>query len=174
MIKIIISALLILSPAIVSIYSYQVPAANNGILDFNDYRHKKILLVNIASGSNQVGQLAALQQLYAAHSDSLVVVAFPSNSFGNEPKSDSEIVSFMQQNYQISFPIAAKSEVKGSQANVIYKWLENKTLNDVVSVKMRTDFQKYLIDERGKIIGQFDSSISPLSAVVQNAIRVNH
>ena len=145
----------------------------NTTINFNDYKNKKIFIVNTASGSNQVNQLTQLQQLYLQHKDSMVVLAFPSNSFGNEPKSNPEIKDFMQQTYGITFPIAKKSKVKGDSVNIVYEWLRRKVQNDVMKGKVRSDFQKFLIDKSGSIVGRFDSSINPLSAVVQDAIRNN-
>lgn len=166
---ILLSVFLTMSPAVASIYSYQLDAANGSIIRFNDYRSKKILLVNIASNSQQVQQLTALQQLYVQNQDSLVIVAFPSNSFGYESRSDSEIVVFAQE-LGISFPIAAKMDVNGPSANPVYKWLANKYLNDAVNAKVKTDFQKYLIDSKGRLVGQFDSSVHPLDSLLLNAV----
>ena len=156
---------------VVSIYSLSVIDVNNGSIDFNDYRDKKILIVNTATGITQANlQLTQLQQLYQQHQDSLVVIAFPSNSIGHEPGTNAAIKAVMQGTYGVSFPIASKSWVRGDSANVIYQWLGSKLQNEVMDGKTKRDFQKYLIDGSGKIVAKFDSSVSPLSAVVQNAI----
>ncbi len=75
---------------ITSIYSFDVQTINKGTIHLSDYTNKKILLVNIATGSEYANQLQSLEQLYQTYKDSLVVIAFPSNSFGNENHSDSE------------------------------------------------------------------------------------
>ena len=158
---------------IVSIYSLSVPAVDNTTISFQNYQNKKILIVNTASGSSQAGQLTELQQLYLQHQDSMVVIAFPSNSFGNEPKTDAELKTLMQDTFGITFPIAKKSLVKGDSVNVIYQWLSHKTENDMTNGKVRGDFQKFLINSSGRIVASFDSATSPLSSVVQNAINNN-
>lgn len=170
MFKLLFSGLIIFTGFIASIYNYSVIAVDNTEIKFSNYQHKKILIVNTATGSNQVSQLAQLQQLYLQHQDSVVIIAFPSNSFGHEPGNNASIKTIMQGTYGVSFPIAAKSPVKGDSANIIYQWLGRKMLNSVMNGRTRGDFQKYLIDTDGKIVAEFDSSINPLSTVMQNAI----
>lgn len=171
MLKLIMTATVLLAVNIVSLYSIRVNDTDNGMINFNDYRDKKILVVNTASGSNKVSQLAELQQLYNQHHDSLVVIAFPSNSFGNEPKTNAEIKAFMHNSYGVTFPVAEKSNVKGSNMNALYQWLGSKMQNDVINGKTGSDFQKYLIDRKGIIVGVYDSSVSPVGTVMQEAIR---
>lgn len=171
--KIISTAAFLLIGTIVSIYNYVIPSVDTSPISFSKYQHKKILIVNTASGSDQVNQLAALQQLYMQHKDSMVIIAFPSNSFGNEPLTDSAIKIFMQQSHGITFPIAAKSDVQGKEINDIYKWLQDKLLNGTISGTVSTDFKKFLIGKRGKVIGQFDSSVSPLSTMIRDAIKAD-
>ncbi len=173
MFKLLFFNLLFYTATIVSIYSLSVTDVDSNNISFNSFRGKKILIVNTASSSNQVSQLNELQQLYLQHQDSLVVIAFPSNSFGNEPKNDLEIKSFMQASHGVSFPIVAKSWVTGDSANVVYRWLSEKMQNDVTNARAKTDFQKFLIDNSGFIVAKFDSSVSPLSTLVQNAIHNN-
>lgn len=171
MLKLFLLSFLVSSFFIVSIYSLSVADVNNGSINFNDYRDKKILLVNTATGSNAASQqFAQLQQLYMQHHDSLVVIAFPSNSFGNEPGTNAEIKTLMQGTYGITFPIAAKSWVRGDSANILYQWLGSKLQNEVMDGKTKKDFQKYLIDGSGKIVAKFDSSVSPISTAIQTAI----
>jgi glutathione peroxidase len=173
MFKLLVLATAVFSGAIVSIYSLSVPDIDKNTININSYRDKMIFVVNTASGGNGAGQLAELQQLYLQHKDSMVVIAFPSNSFGNEPRSDAELKTLMQGTYGISFPIAQKSLVKGDSANILYKWLGSKVQNDVMDGKIRRDYQKFLIDRTGSIVARFDSSVSPLSTAVQSAIQSN-
>ncbi len=170
MLKILLYNFALLAGTIVSIYSLSVPAVDNSTINFNDYRGKKILIVNTASNSSQAGQLSQLQELYEQHHDSVVVIAFPSNNFGKEQRSDTALKNYMKDTLGITFPIAAKSDVSGSSANIIFKWLASKAQNDVLSAKVTTDFQKFLIDTKGAVVGVFDSSTAPLSARIQDAI----
>lgn len=171
MIKLFSITLFIFSGYIVSIYTLSVPDIDNNSIRFNNYRGKKILIVNTATGNTQANQqFTQLQQLHQQYQDSLVIIAFPSNSFGNEPGTNAEIKSIMQGTYNVTFHIAAKSWVRGDSANRVYQWLGDKMQNDVMDGKIKRDFQKYLIDQSGYIVAKFDSSVSPLSSTVLNAI----
>lgn len=171
MLKLFLFGSLVSSVLIVSIYSLSVADTNNGTINFNNYRNKKILIVNTATGDTSANhQFAELQQFYQQHHDSVVVVAFPSNSFDNEPRTNAEISAFLQANYGVTFPIAAKSWVQGDSANIVYQWLGSKLQNGMMDARTRRDFQKYLIDGSGTIVAKFDSSVSVNSAAIQSAI----
>jgi glutathione peroxidase len=170
MFKVILISAAFLTGSIASIYSYRVSSISYGEIKFNDYQHKKILIVNTATGSNLASQLTQLEQLYLQHQDSVVVIAFPSNSFGNEPGTNADIKNTMEGTYGITFPIAIKSPVIGDTANVIYQWLRSKLMNGVMNGKTKGDFQKYLIDMDGKIVAEFDGTISPTSTALLNAL----
>jgi glutathione peroxidase len=174
MLKLFLICLIVSSVLVVSIYSLSVADVDNGSINFNNYRGKKILIVNTATGNSQANQqIAELQQLYLQYQDSLVIIAFPSNSFGNEPGTNAEIKSMMQGTYGVTFPIAVKSWVRGDSANIIYKWLSDKLQNEMMNSKATRDYQKYLINGSGKLVAKFDSIVNPLNARIQNAISNN-
>lgn len=170
MIKVFSCIFFILISASVSIYSFKVDNISGQAIDFNNFRGKKILIVNIASNSADTQQLYQLQQLYEQYSDSLVVVAFASNSFGNETHSNAELVSILQNTYHITFPVVAISNVTGEDANAIHKWIANKDDNDVLQSVPKTDYWKYLISSKGEIIGVFTEAVPPTSSKITNAV----
>lgn len=143
------------------IYSIPVSGINNTPLDLSDFEGKKILFVNIASSSGYVDQLNQLQELYDTHGDSLVIIAFPSNSFGNEPLDNTAIEQFCISTYGVSFPIAAKSGVTGSNKHPVYEWLTNQAANGVVGNEVYSDFQKFIINGEGDLIAVFGGSVPP-------------
>ncbi len=153
-----------------SIYIYQQPAADGSTIVFNDFQQKKILLVNIATGSDKVAQLAELQQLQQQHADSLIVIGFPTNSFGNEPRTDSAIRTFCATQYNVSFRLAAKGDVLGAQQIPVYTWLTRRDKNGHVNSQVQGDFQKYLLDRNGDIIGAFSGATSVNSTAFQQAL----
>jgi glutathione peroxidase len=164
---------LLLFAPLTSIYTFSVPAANSSTINFSNYQGKRILLVNIATNSTKVSQLSSLQQLQQEWGDSLVIVAFPSNSYGHESRSNSEIVQFCQTNYNASFLIAAKNDVTGSSAQALYSWLGNSTENGVMPLSPSTDFEKILIGRNGMIAGVFSSIVDPLDPSIYAAIQSN-
>jgi len=156
---------------VTNFYSLQFTDTNGVNHSMSEFQGKKILLVNIATGSSRVNQLAKLQQLQQQYSDKLVVIGFPSNSFGNETKSDAEIRQFSQSQYGISFLLARKNPVSGGTAHTVYKWLTTTSDNGVIGDNIRGDFQKMLINEEGALIGIFSPTLDPLSHEIVNAIQ---
>lgn len=153
-----------------SIYSHTVDNINGGEINFSAFEGKKILIVNIATNSSRVNQLADLQQLHQQFRDSLVIIGFPSNSFGNEGRSNSEIQSFCDSQYGVGFLLATKGVVIGDSIQPFYHWLTTRTENGVFDNEIKGDFQKYLFDRNGNPIGVFAGMLSPLSGSLVNAI----
>ncbi len=147
-----------------TIHSFKVEGLEGGTIDFSAYKGKKILIVNTASKCGYTPQYKELQVLYEQYQDKLVIVGFPANNFGGqEPGSSAEIQSFCEKNYGVSFPMAAKVSVKGDDMAPIYKWLTSKEANGVLDAEIRWNFNKFLIDENGKMIAYFPSKVTPMS-----------
>jgi glutathione peroxidase len=159
---------------LVSFYSLSFLDINNNVVNTQSFHGKKVLLVNIASNSPKINQLNGLQQLQQQFKDSLVVVAFPSNSFGNEPKNNTELKQFLEQSYNLSFIIAAKTNVAGNNRNPVYEWLANKNSNGDIDANTGVDFVKYLIDKDGKFMGMFSSKIQPMDSSIIQTINTNY
>jgi len=151
-------------PANNSIHSFKVKSIDGGMIDFSKYKGKKILVVNVASQCGYTRQYEGLQKLYDAHKDKLVIVGFPANNFGSqEPGSDGEIAQFCKARFGVTFPMASKISVKGDDTAPIYKWLTSKAQNGVLDATIGWNFNKFLLDENGKMIAYFPSKIEPNS-----------
>lgn len=149
-------------PANNSIHSFKVKSIDGGTIDFAKYKGKKILVVNVASQCGYTRQYEGLQKLYDAHKDKLVIVGFPANNFGSqEPGSDGEIAQFCKARFGVTFPMASKISVKGSDVAPIYKWLTSKAENGVLDATVGWNFTKFLLDENGKMIASFPSKVEP-------------
>jgi glutathione peroxidase len=153
-----------------SIYTLHLKDIDGGDIALSDFKGKKLLLVNIASGSALVNQLADLEQLQETFQDSLVVIAIPSNSFGHESKSREELAQFCKTNYHASFLLAQQVAVTGSDQHELYTWLTNQSQNGVMQNEVTGDFQKFLVDGSGNLIGVFSPKLSPLDQQVKDAI----
>ena len=166
--------LLILSAMLlqISIYSIHFNTSTGTDTTLADKNGKRILLVNIASNSPKIGQLAGLQQLYAQYHDSLAIVVFPSNSFGHEPLDDAGIRALCQ-TYNTTFDIAAKGTVAGSSPQAIYQWLASSTQNVLTSAVPAGDFHKFLIDKDGSFMGSFSPAMKPTDSIIIAAITGN-
>src|SRR6186997_2226475 len=98
-----------------SIYEFKVPGLEGGTIDFSSYKGKKIMIVNTASKCGNTPQYADLEKLYERYKDKLVIIGFPANNFGEqEPGTNEEIGAFCKKNYGVSFPMAAKISVRGT------------------------------------------------------------
>jgi glutathione peroxidase len=91
-----------------------------------------------------------------------VIIGFPCNQFGGqEPGSNEEIVAFCKKNYGVTFPLADKIDVKGENTAAIYQWLTQKSKNGVVDATISWNFNKFLLDENGKMIAYYPSNVKP-------------
>lgn len=145
-----------------SIHSFKVEGIDGEIIDFADYKGKKILVVNVASECGFTPQYQQLQELYAAHQDKLVIIGFPCNDFGGqEPGSHAEISVLCEEKYGVRFPLAAKISIKGPEPHPLFQWLTDKEKNGVMDSVVAWNFQKYLLDEKGRLVQYFSSSTSP-------------
>lgn len=136
---------------------------DGGVLDLSKYKGKKILIVNTASNCGYTKQYAELQQLSVKYKDKLVVIGFPANNFGGqEPGSNTEIVEFCQKNYGVTFPLSEKISVKGDDIHPLFTLLTSAE-NPDFSGEIKWNFEKFLIDENGKLIHRFRSAVTPLS-----------
>lgn len=141
-------------------------------LNLNDFKGKKILLVNTASDCGYTGQLDALEKLYQSKKEKLVVLGFPANDFKEQEKeSDENIASFCKINFGVTFPLLKKSGViKGPGQNEIFQWLTDKDKNGWNNKAPTWNFCKYLVDEQGRLVHFFAPSVDPLSSEVLAAI----
>lgn len=153
-----------------SIYEKQYVDIDGNNVSMSSYQGKKILLVNIATGNSRISQLTGLQQLHRQYGDSVAIIVFPSNSFGREPRTDSEIKTLCRSNYGVTFQIAAKSDVTGANAQSIYHWLTNINENGVMNDPIRGDFEKFLIDRNGNLIGIFSPRMEPTDSAIIEAL----
>ena len=155
-----------------TIYDFKVAGLEGGEIDFSAFRGKKILIVNTASKCGFTPQYEALEKLYEQRKDKLIIVGFPANNFlWQEPGEASEIATFCKKNYGVTFPMAAKVSVKGRNKATIYRWLTNKVYNGYADSKVKWNFQKYLIDENGKLVHVFGPSVKPDSKEILDAIK---
>ncbi|MFT3909998.1 MAG: glutathione peroxidase [Ferruginibacter sp.] len=147
-----------------NIYGFKVASLDGNTIDFSTFKGKKILIVNTASECGYTPQYKELEELYEKYKGKLVIVGFPANNFGQqEPGTNSDIKAFCTKNYGVTFPMAAKISVQGDNTAPIYKWLTHKYLNGVLDAEIKWNFNKFLLDEHGKMIAYFPSKITPMS-----------
>jgi len=136
-----------------SFYDFTVKDINGDDFSLAQLKGKKVMVVNTASKCGLTPQYEDLEKLYNEYSDkNFVIIGFPANNFmSQEPGSDEEIKEFCQKNYGVSFPMMSKISVKGEDMHPLYKWLTQKELNGSDDSEVKWNFQKYLVDESGKL-----------------------
>jgi glutathione peroxidase len=154
-----------------SIYDIKIETIGGGTLDLNQYKGKKILFVNVASKCGFTKQYDGLQELSEKYDDKLVVIGLPCNQFGGqEPGQNNEIQSFCKVNFGVDFPLTDKIDVKGDKQHALYQWLTKKENNGKVNSSVKWNFQKYLVDEEGRLIDFFYSTTTPMSTKITKLI----
>jgi glutathione peroxidase len=149
-----------------TIHTFKTESIEGGELDFSRFAGKKIMVVNVASECGYTPQYQQLQELYEAFEDKLVIVGFPANNFGGqEPGDNQEIYSFCTRRFGVTFPLAAKIDVT---THPVYRWLTNIAENGVLDSEVTWNFQKYLLDESGRLVRSLPSSVSPTDEMVLN------
>jgi glutathione peroxidase len=143
-------------------FDLKIKSISGEELDLNKYRNKTVLLVNVASKCGFTKQYDGLQTLYEKYVDSgFVIIAIPSNQFGGqEPGTNTEIKNFCETNFNITFPITNKTDVKGNNSHEIYKWAKDNFGRATIP---KWNFHKILINKNGKVQNTFNSFVDPLS-----------
>jgi glutathione peroxidase len=152
-----------------SIYDFEVTGLDGNSILFKQFKGKKILIVNTASRCGLTPQYEGLEKLYKQYSNKLVIVGFPANNFmGQEPGSNSEIKTFCQKNYGVTFPMAEKISVKGNDTHPLYKYLKEQAEKKGFDNPVTWNFGKFLLDEKGELIATFSPRTDPMSAEITN------
>ena len=130
-----------------------------------DHRGKVVLVVNTASRCGFTPQYAGLEALWRKHKEAgLVVLGFPCNQFGGqEPGTADEIASFCSTTYNVTFPVMAKVDVNGDNADPLYAWLKRKKPGLLGTGAIKWNLTKFLIGRNGKVLGRYAPSASPAS-----------
>ena len=155
-----------------SIYDYQVENILGRPIPLSRYRGKVLLVVNVASECRYTPQYENLQRLYRKYMDQgFVVLGFPSNDFGGqEPGSNTEIRDFTTRQYGVLFPLFSKISVKGEDTHPLYQCLTDPETSGKFAGPVTWNFNKFLINKEGKIVGRFPSPVDPLDPQIIEAI----
>jgi glutathione peroxidase len=164
----VILALLFTAPS--TIYDYKLKNIEGKDFKLSKYKGKKLLIVNTASKCGYTPQYAELQLLADKYKDKLVVIGFPANNFnGQEPGSNTEIQEFCKKNFGVTFPLTEKVSVKGLDIAPIFQYLTTQENPDFTG-DIKWNFEKFLIDENGKLIHRYRSNVKPLSTEITSQL----
>jgi glutathione peroxidase len=158
----VIIALLVSAPN--TVYDFKTIKTIDGkAFNLSKYKGKKILIVNTASKCGFTPQYAELEKLSQQYKGKLVVIGFPANNFKEqEPGTNMDIKEFCKKNYGVTFPLASKVSVAGADIDPLFQYLTTASNPDFTG-DIKWNFEKFLIDENGKLIHRFRSAVKPLS-----------
>ncbi len=150
-------------------YKFKAKDIKGKEVDFSKYKGSPVLIVNVASQCGYTGQYKNIENLNKEFgAKGLKIIGFPSNDFGGqEPGTDSEIADFCKTNYGVSFDMMSKISVKGKSKHPIYQYLLN---NSPSKDEIGWNFEKFLLDKKGKIVARYTSGVIPDSSEVKSKI----
>ncbi len=153
-----------------SVYDFKLKTIDGDDFSLAKFKGKKILVVNTASKCGYTKQYADLQKLSELYKDKLVVVGFPANNFGGqEPGTNQDIKSFCKDNFSVSFPMSGKVSVKGADIAPLFKYLTEAENPDFTG-EIKWNFEKFLLDENGKLVHRYRSGTNPLDPAITSKI----
>lgn len=152
-----------------SVLAFTMKANDGTMKPLAAYKGKVLLIVNTASKCGFTPQYEGLEKLYEKYKDKgFEILAFPANDFGaQEPGTDEQIKTFCSTKYHVTFPLFAKSDVKGPGINSLYKFL---TTEAGFNGDITWNFNKFLVDRSGKVVARYDSKVTPMSDQLVNEV----
>ena len=153
-----------------SVYEFKLKSIDGKDFNLAQFKGKKVLIVNTASKCGFTPQYAALQKLSDLYKGKLVVVGFPANNFAEqEPGTNLDIKTFCTKNYGVTFLLSEKVSVKGDDIAPLFKYLTSLPNPDFTG-DIKWNFEKFLIDENGKLIHRYRSKVTPLDTAITNKL----
>jgi glutathione peroxidase len=155
-----------------SIYDFKLKDIDGKDVKLDQFRGKALLLVNVASQCGYTPQYEGLQKIHSKYKEQgFAVLGFPANNFGaQEPGTDQEIKTFCSTKYRVTFPMFSKISVKGADQHPLYKFLTDEKTDPKFAGEITWNFNKFLVDKTGNIVGRFDSKDTPEGEKVVKAI----
>ena len=146
-----------------SVYDFEAQTITGQSVKLDQYKGKVVLIVNTASKCGFTPQFEGLEALWKAYeAKGVVILGFPCNQFGSQdPGNNSEIASFCQLNYGVSFPMMAKVDVNGPAAHPLYKWLVKEAPGILGTKSIKWNFTKFLVGKDGQVIGRYAPTDKP-------------
>lgn len=146
-----------------TIYDFSVKKVNGQLQLMEEYKGKPLIIVNTASKCGFTSQFKELQKLYEEYkARDLVVLGFPSDNFNNQEFDDIEkTMEFCEINFGVTFPMFAKVDVKGGEAEPLFKFLTSEK-KGLLTEGIKWNFTKFLIDREGNVVERIAPQVSPL------------
>jgi len=146
-----------------SVYDFKVKDIDQKEVSLSEYKDKVLLVVNVASECGFTPQYEGLEKLYEkSREQGFVVLGFPCNQFGGqEPGDEKQIKIFCHGKYNISFPLFAKIDVNGSNADPLFEFLKSSAKGVLGTTAIKWNFTKFLVGRDGKVLERYASTTKP-------------
>ena len=159
------------SPSKANFYDLKAMSIDNEEISFEQFKGKKVLIVNVATKCGYTYQYEGMQKLNDLYGDKVAVLGFPANDFlFQESGSNESIAEFYETVFGVTFQMFRKITTKGKKQSSVYTWLSDSSLNGWNDQKPTWNFCKYLIDENGELVAFFDSRVKPLSKEITSLL----
>ena len=157
------------------VYDFTVTSLTGAPIPLSQYRGKVLLIVNTASECGFTPQYKQLQELHQQlHDRGFEVLGFPCNQFGRQEPGDADAIgNFCERNYGVSFPLFAKIDVNGSDAEPLFTHLKHAAPGLLGSEGIKWNFTKFLVDTEGNVVKRYAPQTAPSSLVedIQNLLQ---
>lgn len=146
-----------------AITDFDVKRADGTRIPLTEWRGKVLLIVNTASRCGFTPQYEGLEALHRRYADrGFEVLGFPCNQFaGQEPGSAEEIASFCSLTYDVTFPVFAKIDVNGADADPLFERLKADAPGLMGSKAVKWNFTKFLVDREGRTVRRYAPTTKP-------------
>ena len=146
-----------------TVYEFSAPLLDGQVLPLSYFKSKVLLIANVATHCVYTPQYAALEELYRRYQKrGFEVLGFPCNQFGNqEPGKASEIATFCELNYKVSFPMFAKLDVNGPHAHPLFRYLQTARPGLLWTPRIKWNFTKFLVDRQGRAVKRYAPAADP-------------
>jgi glutathione peroxidase len=155
----------------ISIHNFVANDMRGNEVKFGQFKGKVLLIVNTATECGLTPQFIQLEELYKKYRDrGFVIIAFPSDSFKQEPRTTMGVVTYCNDHFLVDFPIFEKIDVEGKFQASIYKFLTEKKTNPKFPGVITWNFEKFLIGKKGTVLARFKPAIKPEDPVIIKSI----
>ncbi|HVS69167.1 MAG TPA: glutathione peroxidase [Mycobacteriales bacterium] len=155
-----------------SLYDIPLTTLDGKPTTLGEHKGDVMLAVNVASKCGYTPQYEALQKLYETYSErGFTVLGFPCNQFlFQESGSAEKIAEFCSTTYGVTFPMFAKLKVNGRDQHPLYAELTKAADASGKAGRVKWNFEKFLINRDGEVVGRFRTPVKPDDPVIVQAI----
>jgi len=147
-----------------TVYQFEVKKINGQTISLSEYKGDVLLIVNTASNCGFTSQYKELQELYEQYKEKgFTVLGFPCNQFMNqEPGTESDIQSFCEMNFGVTFPLFSKVDVNGKNAHPLFQYLTEEAPGVLGMKAVKWNFTKFLVNRSGEVVERYAPNTNPI------------